>query len=153
MKAPKLYMNLIPKTTWYWNLRKILSPGEWEIIKKATFKHAGYKCEICGDVGTNQGYKWPVECHEIFEYDEVNQVQILKDTICLCPLCHSAKHMGYARVSGNEAVAEAHLAKVNGWTEAETKQYIADEFKIWETRSKIKWRIDFSGLYSILRRK
>ena len=63
---PKLLIELIPKTCHYSNVRTTVSKQEWDKIRFISYAVADNKCEICGDVGTNQGYKHNVECHEIW---------------------------------------------------------------------------------------
>ena len=82
----KLIPELIPSNTWYNNVRSIVSKDEWDIIRRKSYKFANYKCQICGDSGINQGYKHPVECHEIWEFDDKNKIQYLIGFISLCPI-------------------------------------------------------------------
>ena len=64
----KLTIELVPKTSWFTNLRSLVSKEQWDKIRNKVYWKAGYKCEICG----SKGPKWPVECHEIWHYDLVN---------------------------------------------------------------------------------
>ena len=66
-----LTIELVPRTSWYRNVRSNVSREEWERLKKITFSRAGYVCELCG----GRGRKWPVECHEVFEYDDKRYIQ------------------------------------------------------------------------------
>lgn len=140
----KLNIELVPSTSWFSNLRSLLTAEEWDKVRKGCYKHAGYKCEICGGVGP----KHPVECHETWEYDEENGVQKLVGLIALCPMCHKTKHYGYARISGNEKQVKEHFMKVNNMNEKETDEYIESVFKEWETRSSMQWTLDVSFLDS-----
>ena len=51
MKAPKLTIELVPSTAWGENLRKILKKEHWDILRKASYKRARYRCECCGGKG------------------------------------------------------------------------------------------------------
>ena len=73
METPILTVELVPKTAWYKNLRSELPEGKWDQLRKHSYRLAEYKCEIC----TGKGDKWPVECHEIWDYDDVNHIQKL----------------------------------------------------------------------------
>jgi len=137
-----LTIELVPKTAWYINLRSELPKEQWDKIRKETYKKANYKCEICG----GKGKKWPVECHEIWEYDDENHIQTLKGLISLCPDCHQVKHAGLAKIKGKYEIIKKHLAKVNKWTIEEAEKYIEEQFDIWEKRSKYKWEIDYSWI-------
>jgi hypothetical protein len=85
--APRLSIELVPATSWFDNLRSLLPPAEWDALRKATSQAAGHRCEICG----GRGPKWPVECHERWQYDDATHVQTLTGLIALCPECHRVK--------------------------------------------------------------
>lgn len=144
MKA-KLTVELVPKTVWFKNLRSELSQEEWDKLRKTTYKAAGYKCEVCG----GKGPKWPVDAHEIWEYDDENKIQKLLGLTALCPSCHSCKHIGLAQVKGNYERARKHLAKVNGWSEEDAEHYIQAQFEIWAWRSEFDWKLDLSWLEKV----
>lgn len=139
-KGPKwpLYVDLIPRTAWFSNLRSELNEAEWTALKRRTFDAAGWVCEVC----TCKGPKWPVECHERFNYDEETGVQTLTGTIALCPSCHESTHMGFARTRGREAEAMAHLMAVNGWTDPEARQHVQEAMRTYGRRSARDWQFD-----------
>ena len=138
----KLAIELVPSTAWYTNVRSNVSKEEWDIIRKKCYRLANYKCEVCG----GKGDKWPVECHEIWHYDDKNKVQTLIGLISLCPNCHKTKHVGLAQIKGEEGVVIRQLMKVNGWTVTEAKSYINDAFYIWQDRSQYEWRLNVEYL-------
>lgn len=133
-----LSIELVPKTAWFSNLRSELTEDEWDRVKKATFKAAGYLCEICG----GKGPKHPVECHEKWIYEEQSNTQILAGTIALCPACHEATHYGLARVKNRSEQAKSHLMKVNGWGYKQVIQHINDAMSDYDFRSKVNWVLD-----------
>lgn len=137
-----LTLDLVPSSTWYDNLRSRLRPSEWNRLRKATYAAADHKCEVCG----GKGPKHPVECHEIWHYDEDTRVQRLTGLIALCPSCHEVKHFGRAQALGRGAVAMAHLMKVNQWTQAQAAVHIHTSFELWQRRSAIEWVLDLSWL-------
>ena len=57
----KLTIELVPKTSWYSNVRSNVSRSQWDKLRKKCYLNADYKCEVCGDTGIKQGFKWPVE--------------------------------------------------------------------------------------------
>jgi len=134
-----LTIELVPKSAWRINIRSEVSKSEWDRIRKAIYKKAGYKCEICSAKGR-------IECHEIWEYDDEECFQRLVGLIALCPSCHQVKHIGLAQVKGKYEQARKHLAKVNGWTIEDTEQYIRKQFGLWQQRSKKEWKLDYSWL-------
>jgi Domain of unknown function (DUF5710) len=144
-QQPRLTIKLVPKSCWYSNVRSEVTPQSWELLKKRTFKAANYRCEICG----GQGNQHPVECHEVWDYDDVRHIQRLVRLIALCPACHECKHIGFANVRGRGDIAAAHLASVNQWSAAVVSDYIGGCFKLWERRSQFKWDLDISCLESL----
>lgn len=137
----KLTIELVPQTSWFSNLRSLLKTEEWDKIRKACYKKADYKCEVCEGIGPTH----PVECHETWEYDEKG-VQKLVGLIALCPNCHKTKHYGFARISGKEKEIKAHFIKVNNITEEMADVYIEEAFEIWNKRSTQNWELDISLL-------
>jgi uncharacterized membrane protein (GlpM family) len=142
---PKLTIELVPKTSFFNNVRHAVSTQEWDKLKKMTYKKANYKCEICG----GRGYKHPVEAHEIWHYDDKNHIQTLRGLIALCPTCHLTKHLGFAQLKGREKDVFRQLMKVNNWNEAETQQYVEAIWEIWYFRSQFKWTLNLDYLTQI----
>jgi 5-methylcytosine-specific restriction endonuclease McrA len=144
MKNYKLTIELVPSTSWFNNIRAMVSSSDWDTIKSMTFKKAGYRCEICG----GKGHKWPVECHEVWEYDDVNNTQTLTRTIALCPTCHQVKHMGLQLTKFPSRVPRLinHMSKVNNSTRTEMEDYIEECFRVHSERSRCKWTVDVSWI-------
>jgi hypothetical protein len=134
----KLTIELVPQTAWYSNVRSNVSKAEWDVLRKACYKKAGYKCEVC----SGKGPKHPVECHEIWEYDDEKYTQTLMGLIALCPNCHSTKHVGLAQIQGRFDVVLNQLMTVNEMTKKEAEAYVNESFDLWEKRSKNKWELD-----------
>ena len=105
------------------------------------YELAGKRCEVCG----GRGSKHPVECHEVWEYDETARVQRLVRMVALCPACHEVKHIGLANIKGRGEIAAAHLAEVNDWTPQVTAVY-DQAFDVWKARSNRTWSLDVSAL-------
>ena len=145
-KTPKLTIELIPKTCHYSNVRTTVTKQEWNKIRFISYEAANNKCEICGDVGKNQGYKHNVECHEIWDYDDTNHVQKLVGLISLCPVCHQVKHIGRAIAMGRHQLVYKQLMKVNKWTPKQVENYILKCFEIQKERSEYQWSLDISLL-------
>jgi len=144
-KPPKLTIELVPESQWYDNLRSRFTTAQWTTTKKACYALAGNRCEICGGVGK----KHPVECHEIWHYDDENRVQRLDGLISLCPSCHRVKHIGLAMQQGYLMPALKHLAKVNSWPIELADEYAARSLEVWAIRSRMKYRLDLSWLDNI----
>jgi hypothetical protein len=138
----RLTIELVPKTSWYNNVRALVDELTWDRIRRQVYRQADYRCEICG----GKGPEHPVECHEVWRYDDRTRVQLLVRMIALCPACHQVKHIGFANVQGKGAQARAHLARVNGWTLEQTDAHISQAFGVWAQRSGGPWTLDLEGL-------
>lgn len=138
----KLDAELIPVGTWGANLRSLMPPSGWNRLRKSVYAEAGHKCEICGQDGFSQNRKHAVEAHEIWEYDDIRKVQILKGVQSLCPMCHCVKHYGRSlRVGAGNKIRE-HIAEVNGWTREFVLGYESLIFHIHTLRSQFRWTVD-----------
>jgi hypothetical protein len=147
-KTIKLIPELIPRTSFFKNLRSMLTSEQWDIIRKATYQKASHRCEICDADGR-------IECHEIWEYNdnEKNSIQKLVGLIALCPKCHEVKHLGFAQLNGRLKEAMRHMSKINGMTNKETERIVIKAFGLWEKRSEKKWELDISELDKLMQNK
>ena len=141
-----LTVELVPKTSWYANVRKEVTKKQWNIIKKQTAEDANHICQECGSSGLKQGRKHAVECHEIWQYDDKTLKQTLVGFIALCPRCHNVKHFGKARMLDLEQQTLQHFCKVNKMTAPFANAYINEAFRKWFERSQFKWEVDMSYL-------
>lgn len=142
MATARLTVELVPATCWFSNVRSHVSQAQWDALRKPVFRAAGYRCAVCG----GKGNQWPVECHEIWDYNDTALIQRLDGLIALCPSCHEVKHLGLTLKRGGFALAQAHLERVNGWNRHESNIYIMRAFDQWEERSKRQWQLDLSWL-------
>ena len=104
------------------------------------------KVSILGAIISTVTYAMPSECHEIWNYDDINLIQKLENTISLCPKCHEVKHFGLANVRGHSERAKLWLMSVNEWEVGKTEDYIEKAFKEWLLRSEKEWKIDISWM-------
>jgi hypothetical protein len=135
-------VELVPSPVWGSNLRTALSKSNWDRLRKAKYQEVQNRCEVCG----GKGRRHPVECHEVWEYNDQNKVQKLVGLKALCPPCHRVKHLGLAMSSGYGDVSLQHLARVNGWSVQEAEAYAREAFGVWECRSVHDWHLDLSWL-------
>jgi hypothetical protein len=142
MRKVILTIELVPSSSWLNNVRAIVTDKQWNSIKSSVYSKAYYMCEICGEVGPNH----PVECHEIWTYDDKSLIQKLEGMISLCPNCHMVKHIGLAQIQGRFDKALKHFMRVNGLGKDKAVKLIDDSFKIWRERSNKKWKLDLSHL-------
>jgi predicted restriction endonuclease len=73
----KLTIELVPKTSWYSNLRNVIRPAKWDKLRKSVYAEYEHKCGICGATGGR------LNCHEIWEYIDTNHEQKLIGFIAL----------------------------------------------------------------------
>lgn len=137
-----LDIELVPSTAFYKNLRDVLSSSDWDKLRRASYRKANYRCEICNGVGKNH----PVECHEIWEYNDKKRIQKLKGLISLCPSCHEVKHIGLAYIRNRGLIAKDHFKKINNLQDYEASQFIDKAFKKHKKRSQYHWTLDLSWL-------
>lgn len=136
----RLEIELVPKSSWYDNLRKHTSKENWDRIRKDAYAKYGYRCGICGaDAELN--------CHEIWEYDNENQIQKLKGFIALCDMCHHVKHIGLAGILASEGKLDyekviEHFMRVNNCDRATFEEHCERAFDEWRRRSKHQWQVD-----------
>ncbi|MDF5595815.1 hypothetical protein P3735_22025 [Vibrio parahaemolyticus] len=142
---PRLTIELVPKSCWFDNVRNRVSTEDWQKLKRITSNHAQYRCEICG----GRGSKWAVECHEVWDYDDIKLTQTLSRLIALCPSCHEVKHIGLAQLRGKQFETTAHLALINGWSYLGASDYVEHAFEVWAERSQKEWKLDISYLNHI----
>jgi hypothetical protein len=138
----RLTIELVPQSCWFSNVRAVVSQSQWDRLRIQVYKQANYICQICGGVGP----KHPVECHEIWHYDDKKLIQTLEGMIALCPNCHMVKHIGLAEIQNKSEQALQHFMKVNGLKKKEAKQHINAAFTKWSERSAKLWKLDISLL-------
>ncbi len=137
----KLNFEMVPDGCWYSNLRSLLSPRQWDAVRKKAYARAGGRCMICGAPSKR------LEAHERWEYDEENAVQRLKDIIAVCPACHAAIHIGRTQLKGDVRAAEEHFMRVNGCTYAQMRAALGAANADHIRRNKIgEWKLDISRL-------
>ena len=146
VEAPRLTVELIPKPAWGINVRSKCAQREWDLVRRATYKVAQYRCEICGGRGPTH----PVECHERWKWNETGHVQRLIGLIALCPPCHHVKHMGRSLVTDKADLAIKHMMEVNDWARAQVDRHLDEAFVTWRRRNVYDWTVDLSWLHTYL---
>ena len=142
-----LYVDLVPSTCWFSNIRSALSKNDWDSIRKKVYGNSNNRCDICKGFGN----KHPVEAHERWGFDWDKKTQKLLKIESLCPACHQATHYGLAETRGFGEIAFERLSYVNGWSETQTDIHIKKAFDTWESRSEISaWKLDMSWLYDFI---
>lgn len=143
-----LTIQLVPSTAWWSNVRSEVTKAQWEVCKRLVRDRSGNKCEICG----GRGRQWPIECHEIWKYDDVNKVQTLVSLIALCPDCHKITHIGrslnvYPPREVNRLML--HFRTVNGWDQERVDHEVMQSLLQWQERSRHNWALDITYLKEV----
>ncbi|MCL2540054.1 MAG: hypothetical protein FWE53_01295 [Firmicutes bacterium] len=135
MKELKLTIDLLPKGAWGNNLSKTLPTKDWDTLREACYKRAGYKCEICGLSGE-------LDAHEEWEFDVRLKTQTLKNIIALCSACHGVKHMRNSERIGYGENAKRHFIKVNNCSELDFARHRTKAQELFDERNKIyRWKL------------
>ena len=141
----KLNFELVPDSCWYSNLRSLLPPGGWDIVRKKAYARAGGRCMICGAKTSR------LEAHEVWSYDEKNAVQKLEKVIAVCHACHEVIHIGRTQLMGREMEASEHFMKVNGCTYAEYRKALGEANEAHRRRNAVpEWKLDLTNLKDFL---
>jgi len=143
-----LDIELVPKSTWYQNVRSAVSKQAWKELRALYLK---LQCQYCG-------YKGILHLHEIWYFDDVNHVQTLKGFVTVCNMCHHIKHLGLAGLLGQRGDIDydrviKHYCRIN---ECTLEDFIADRteaFKLWEERSACEWTFDLTYLDEVNARR
>jgi len=140
-----LYVDLIPSSCWYTNVRSNIDLVDWERIKEMCRKRAGYLCELCG-AKSDYSQRNYLECHERFLFDRDTKTQKLIRFVCLCSRCHHVTHFGLSQIQGQSGEALRHLMKVNNWNKERAGKHVEKRFEQWQIKSDMPWKLDLSML-------
>ena len=145
-----LTIELVPSTSWYSNVRSLVSRTDWDTIRFATYAEYNNICAThnCGST------RKPLNCHEVWEYEDTNHTQTLIKFVALCSLCHHVKHLGYAETLADDGKLSMvpimeHFMEVNNCDIRVYDVYRTAAFKQWAQRSKHQWVVNL-GDYSHL---
>ncbi|GFH41405.1 hypothetical protein [Pseudolactococcus insecticola] len=145
-----LIPKMIPKSSWYNNVRAAVDDVQWELVKELAVSRAHYRCEYCGQ-SPNYPRKIYLEAHELFDFTErtgnsgqIVRNQTLTRIACICTECHQSIHFGKANVDGIADKALNHLITVNNWQLARGIKVINKAIDTWEERSNYEWNVDIS---------
>jgi hypothetical protein len=140
---PRLTIELVPSSCWFSNVRSQVTAAVWDKLRKQVYKIAHRRCEIC----SGRGRQHPVECHEVWLFNDTLYTQTLVRLQALCPKCHQVKHIGLASVQDKFYEARAHLMNVNQWTQpSDADLYIEACFEKWAQRSNHSWTLNIDYL-------
>lgn len=140
-----LYIDLIPRSSWYSNARSAMRPETWKRVSLAVRERADMTCEVCGAIADPANRQYHA-AHERWDFDETTRSQTLRRLMCLCDACHAATHYGHTELEGDVEAAQERLMALNGWDELRLLEHIDRAFEVWRRRSAAEWRVDVSML-------
>ena len=148
-KPLKLTIELVPRTSWYNNMRKVVSRSTWDKIRRKAYADYGYKCGICDAKGR-------LSCHEIWEYHDQTHEQKLLGFIALCNWCHHVKHIGLAGILASRGELDykkvvEHFMKVNQCDRATFDAHSEQAFRQWRERSQHNWHVSLGPWFELKR--
>ena len=140
-----LYIDYIPKTCWFTNVRYCVAEEDWNLLRKHIYERAKNQCEVCGIYGGKSGAN-KLEAHERWSYmqGEQGNVQKLERLIALCRACHLATHYGFACNTGFQKQAYNQLLWVNGFQPEQLQGHLKFSQELYHSRSEVKWDLDLS---------
>lgn len=139
----KLDFELVPDGCWYSNLRSVLKPEYWDVVRRDAYARAGDRCMICGRAVRR------LEAHERWAYDETTHTQILTDVVAVCRQCHAVIHIGRTQLMGGEREAADWFMRVNGCSYAEYRAALGRANEEHQRLNRVsEWKLDISWLKS-----
>ncbi|UXF74652.1 hypothetical protein K7574_21395 (plasmid) [Stenotrophomonas maltophilia] len=142
---PRLTIELIPSSCWYKNVRSNVRVATWSRLQSLISTASGGRCEVCG----GQGPQHPVECHEVWTFDDRLLRQRLDRLVALCPACHGVKHLGRWLARGQVQRPLAWYCHVNHVTPAEAAAAVRAALELNAQRSRRQYRLDVSWLQRV----
>ena len=137
----KLNFELVPDSCWYSNLRSILAPKQWDVVRRDAYARANGRCMICGRPTQR------LEAHERWSYDEDKEVQKLEDVVAVCHACNSVPHIGRTQLMGQEDMAIRHFMRVNKCTYADYIRALGEANERHRELNKVgEWSLDLTYL-------
>ncbi len=136
----KLTFEMVPEECWYSNLRSVLKPEDWDVVRRDAYARAKGRCTICGVRGR-------LEAHEKWSYDDERALQKLEDVVALCHSCHEVKHISRTQLMGRGMDAMEHFQKVNACSQMEFHAALSEANEEYLRRNRIEgWVTDVSWL-------
>ncbi|MBQ7830807.1 MAG: HNH endonuclease [Clostridia bacterium] len=136
----KLGFEMVPEECWFSNLRSVLKPEDWDVVRKDAYARAKGRCRICGARGK-------LEAHEKWSYDEERALQKLEDVKALCHSCHEVVHISRTQLMGRGMDAMEHFMKVNGCSQMEFHAALSEANEAYCRRNRVEgWVTDVTWL-------
>lgn len=143
----KLTAELVPDTCWYKNMRSEFPRSVWDKIRMEQYESQEYRCGICKCEA-----KGKLDCHEVWEFDDINQIQKLQGFIALCKLCHAVKHFGRIAMLDEKvrSQVEKHFMRLNECDLKSFKTHGDQAMAQWIERSSHAWNFDLGDYQTLV---
>ena len=138
----ELFVDLIPRSCWFTNVRYCVGKEDWDKIKKKVYLRIGYTCECCFINCIRE--KIQIEAHERWEFDYTTFTQKLVRFVGLCRPCHQVTHLGFSKMKGIEDIALAHLKQIRNFNMEELQEHVDNAWSLWNERNQHIWELDLS---------
>ena len=137
----RLTMEPIPTGSRLASLANLLSPGQWDILRRSVYRRAGYRCRACGREDR-------LHCHEVWQYNPRTGYQWLRGFQALCPRCHAVKHITFVREAHHRDELLRHFMTANHLAREQAEAYLraADRRQRWLDRR--RWIVSY-GDYNL----
>jgi 5-methylcytosine-specific restriction endonuclease McrA len=132
----KLSIEPIPASSRLASLAKLLPPAEWNRVRRAAYRAAGYRCQVCGRQGS-------LRCHEVWQYNEQIGYQFLRGFQVLCQDCHATKHILFVHDRRQRAKLLQHFITVNRLSELEAGEYLRSARHRQRRLNQTGWIVNF----------
>jgi hypothetical protein len=137
----KLEPQLVPRPLWGKSASQLFKKRAiWKRIRGDALQAANGACEVCQHI-PNEIYGDPLNCHEVWKYDDRLRTATLNAFKIHCVKCDSAAHIGMAIAYGAGDAAITQLAKVNGIQVEDAKAVVSKAMSVWRVRSKKEWTL------------
>ena len=132
---------MVPEECWFSNLRSVLKPSDWDVVRRDAYARAKGKCMICNRFSRR------LEAHEKWSYDDEKALQKLEDVVALCPRCHEVKHISLAYMRGRGQEAMEQFMLVNGCSQMDFHAALSEANEEYAARNKVEgWVTDITWL-------
>jgi hypothetical protein len=132
-KPPRLRLEpiLIPRPLWGVNAHTLVSEECWQKIRRDTFLRDQNRCVICEQ-------QKPLECHEIFSFDDDHGVAVLVRMESRCADCHACNHLGRLQKRNPAAFKRAlkYIGTINRIAPPEVVRLAKEAFRVHKTRTR-----------------
>ena len=127
----KLLPVLIPKPLWGINAHNLLVGECWQRMRRDTFLRDKNRCVICGE-------QKPLQCHEVFSFDDAEGIAVLTKLESRCEVCHDCNHLGRLYKTDPDAFksALAYLGVINQLDPPDVIRLVKEAFRLHKTRTR-----------------